>query len=133
MTGMEKLIWTEFLVSLAAVVLVALLYPWLGDAAAGGFGLLGLMVLGAWFTKRRGAIVDERDRKIEQESRWMGIGTAWIITVLGLILFVQFSVYREKPISIRMLNWLVWISFASLFIVKGLCGIRAYRRASHAP
>lgn len=132
MTGMEKLIWTEFLVALGSALLVALLYPWLKDGAAGGFGLMGLMVLGAYFIKRRGSIVDERDLKIELDARLFGVGSAWMVLLLGLIGITQWANYHHAPVSIRLLNWLIWISFAVCYLVKGLAGIIAYRRQSHA-
>ncbi len=132
MTGMEKLIWTEFLVALGSALLVALLYPWLKDGADGGFGLMGLMVLGAYFIKRRGAVVDERDQKIERDSRFFGVGAAWMVLLFGLIGITLWANYQHAPVSIRLLNWLIWISCAVCYLVKGLAGIIAYRRQSHA-
>ncbi|MCA9096481.1 MAG: hypothetical protein KDA68_23540 [Planctomycetaceae bacterium] len=132
MTGMEKLIWTEFLVALGSALLVALLYPWLKDGAAGGFGLMGLMVLGAYFIRNKGAVVDERDQKIELDARLFGVGAAWMTLLLGLIGITQWANYQHAPVSIRLLNWLIWISFAVCYLVKGLAGIIAYRRQSHA-
>ncbi|MCA9094072.1 MAG: hypothetical protein KDA68_11325 [Planctomycetaceae bacterium] len=132
MTGMEKLIWTEFLVALGSALLVALLYPWLTDGAGGGFGPLALMVLGPYFIRRKGAIADERDQKIERDARLFGFGAAWMVLVFSLFGITQWANYHHAPVSIRLLNWLIWISFAVCYLVKGLAGIIAYRRQSHA-
>jgi hypothetical protein len=129
---MEKLIWTEFLVTIGSALLVAFMYPWLGDAAAGGFGLMGLMVFGAFFIKRRNVVVDERDRKIEQEARWVGVAASWMVLLLGVIASVFWANVSRSPVSIRNLNWLIWISIAVCMGGKGLSGLLAYRRGSHA-
>ena len=66
MNAMEKVAWTELIVSVLTVVVVTCLYPWLGNQATSTFALLALSTLGAVFLRRRGAavVVDERDREI---------------------------------------------------------------------
>ncbi len=74
MNAMEKVAWTELLVSLLAVVVVSCLVPWLGNGATSAFALLALVVLGAVFLRRRGAavVVDERDRQIARTATRRG-------------------------------------------------------------
>ena len=78
MTAMEKVAWTELLVSVAAVVVASVLFPWLGGKAHVGFGLLGLVVCSVWFVRRRGqrVVIDERDRAIEQRATQLGVQAA---------------------------------------------------------
>ena len=42
MNALEKVAWTELLVSVTTLVVVTALYPWFGDGATGAFGLLGV-------------------------------------------------------------------------------------------
>jgi hypothetical protein len=135
MTAMEKVAWTELLVSAAAAATATALIPWLGNGAAGAFGLLGLMACGAWFLKRRGAavVVDERDREIERRATLLGVEAAWMTTLLTLIalgMWAQF--YNDGTVSTRVLMWLTWIQFAICYGVKGLVGVLNYRRQRHA-
>ncbi|MGL4512945.1 MAG: hypothetical protein ACRCT8_07615 [Lacipirellulaceae bacterium] len=63
MNAMQRLAWTELLISVGTLGLAAGLYPWLGFGARGAFALLGLMALPAVYTSLRGHrwLVDERD------------------------------------------------------------------------
>ena len=131
MTAMEKVAWTELLVSVAAVVVASVLFPWLGGKAHVGFGLLGLVVCSVWFVRRRGqrVVIDERDRAIEQRATQLGVQAAWMALFLALIALVLWSSYfNDKVVATRLLTWLIWIQFAICYGVKGLVGILAYRR-----
>ena len=135
MSAMEKVAWTELIVSGAAVVAVTALYPLLGSAASGAFGLLGLIVCGAWFLRRRGrrVVVDERDREIDLRAKHLGFGTAWMALFLALIAIVFWSnLYNDRIVATDLLTWLIWIQFAICYGVKGLVGVLAYRRQRRA-
>ena len=135
MTAMEKVAWTELIVSLATLVIATALIPWLGNSASGAFGLLGLIVCGLWFVRGRGrtVIIDERDREIEQIATRRGVETAWMVLFLALIAIVFWSSYaNEGVVATWMLTWLVWLQFAVCYCVKGFLAVLAYRRQSHA-
>ncbi len=135
MTAMEKLAWTELLVSVTTIVIVTALIPWLGNGATGAFGLLGLLVCGLWFIKRRGnsVVIDERDREIERRSTRRGIEVAWMMLFLALIAIVLWSSFaNEGVVATWMLTWLVWLQFAVCYSVKGFVSVLAYRRQSRA-
>ena len=135
MTAMEKVAWTELLVSVTTIVIVTALIPWLGNGATGAFGLLGLLVCGLWFIKRRGnsVVIDERDREIERRSTRRGIEVAWMMLFLALIAIVLWSSYaNEGVVATWMLTWLVWLQFAVCYSVKGFVSVLAYRRQSRA-
>jgi hypothetical protein len=132
---MEKVAWTELLVSAAALATAAALIPWLGNAASGAFALLGLLVCGIWFLRRRGpgVVVDERDREIERRATTIGVEAAWMTTFLALIVLgmgAQF--YNEGVVATRYLTWLTWIQFAICYGVKGLVGVMSYRSQRRA-
>ncbi|TWU30161.1 DUF2178 domain-containing protein [Bythopirellula polymerisocia] len=135
MNAMEKVAWTELTVSLAALVVVACLYPWLGNGATGAFGLLGILGFSVIFLRRRGqtVIVDERDRDIAQRATMLGLHGAWMTLMMTLVILVLWNSYNDRDaVSISLLNWLIWIQFAICFAVKGLVAVTAYRRQQHA-
>ena len=135
MNAMEKVAWTELLVSVAAVGLATLLYPWLGSAAVGSFGILGLIGLSVFFVRRRDqrVVIDERDREIEATAIRFGVVSAWMTLMIVLSLTVVLSSYRDvHTVSLAFLNWLIWIQFAICFGIKGLVAIVLYRRQQHA-
>lgn len=135
MNAMEKVAWTELIVSAAAVLAAAALIPWLGNTASGAFGLLGLLVCSLWFVRKRGSgvVVDERDREIERQATKFGVEAAWMATFLALIVLVFWSsIYNENVIATRVLTWLIWIQFAICYGVKGFIGVISYRRQRHA-
>ncbi|MES2792977.1 MAG: DUF2178 domain-containing protein [Planctomycetota bacterium] len=131
MNAMEKVAWTELVVCVTAVTAVTLLLPWVGDSAITGFALLGLMVFGALFIRRRDnrVVVDERDREIERKATSIGVSSAWMTLFLVLIAATTWSGYSHiDAVPIRFLNWLIWIQFAICYGIKGLAAILMYRR-----
>lgn len=135
MNAMEKVAWTEVIVTMSSVVATAALLPWLGDGAWGAFGLLGLLVVGAFFVRSRDGrvVVDERDREIEQQAMRWGIGAAWQFLFMSLIALVFWSsTYNEGLIPTRLVTWLIWLQFATCYLVKGIASLLAYRRATLA-
>jgi len=134
MSAMEKVAWTELLVSVLAIVVVTLLYPWLGNKASAGFGLLGLLGFSVWFVRKRRqkVIIDERDKAIERRATELGVHVAWLVLFLSLIGLVFWSSsYNESVIETSILNWLIWIQFAICYGIKGLVGVLMYRRQRH--
>ncbi len=135
MTAMEKVAWTEFVVSAVALVMAAVLFPWLGNNASNAFVVLGLLVCSVWFLRKQGGsvVIDERDRQIEQQATKIGVEAAWTTTFLTLIVLVIWSsLYNDGVVATRALNWLVWLQFAICYGVKGLSGVVNYRRQRHA-
>ena len=106
MTAMEKAAWTELLVSVFTVAIVTSLYPWLGNRATAAFGLLGLIVLGAVFLRRRGAavVVDERDREIANRAGRIGVGSAWMMSLIVLATTSLWSNYQQPACLFHGVN-----------------------------
>ncbi|MDA7888467.1 hypothetical protein N9A86_03720 [Akkermansiaceae bacterium] len=135
LSAMEKAAWTEFLVSLFTIVIVAITYPWLGDKATGGFGFMAFVTCGMWFLrgKRKETQVDERDHDIDRNSRLVSVSITWMFLVLTLIATVLWNGHLDnRTISLSTLNWLVWIQFALFFLVHGMISIISYRKQRHA-
>jgi uncharacterized membrane protein len=135
MNAMQKVAWTELIVSVAAVVVVSLLFPFIGSRATGAFAILGLVALGALFLRRRGdrVVVDERDRQIERRATSIAVNTTWLSLVAALAVANLWSNYVEiHAVSSGFLNWLIWIQFAVCYGIKGLAGVVLYQRQEHA-
>ncbi|RCS46307.1 hypothetical protein DTL42_15155 [Bremerella cremea] len=135
MNAMEKMAWTELLVSVTTLLIVSALIPFWGNAASGAFGLLGLLVTGLWFVRGRGdtVIVDERDREIERLAIIRGVGAAWMLLFLSLIGIVLWSsFFNDTVVDVWMLSWIIWLQFATCYLVKGLVAVHAYWRQRHA-
>ena len=136
MNAMEKVAWTELVVSVAAVVLASLLIPWLGSqAATSAFALLGLIGFTGAFLRRRGnrVEVDERDREIARRATSIGVGTAWMTLFVALALATTWASYSgTHAVPTAFLNWLIWIQFAICFGTQGLVMVVLYRRQQHA-
>ena len=134
MNAMEKVAWTEIAVSLVAIVCAIATYPWLGNSAIGWFGLLGLVVFGMAFLRKRGdnVLTDERDTAIEKEASDQAVRFVWMTSLLTLVVFVLVFSSRDTSVPTGYLNWLIWIQVALYFLAKGTVAIRAYRGARHA-
>jgi uncharacterized membrane protein len=135
MNAMEKVAWTELLVSVVAVAVVTLLFPWLGSRATSGFAVLALIAVSGVFLRRRGnrIVVDERDREIARRATSIGVGTAWMTLSTALAaasLWANFS--QIHTVSTEFLNWLIWIQFAICYGTQGLVAVVMYRRQQHA-
>ena len=135
MSAMEKVAWTEILVSVGAVLTVAVIVPFLGNAATSAFALLALVVCGAWFIRgsRKQTHVDERDREIERHSKQRAVESAWWFLVLALIAIIFWpSTGTDDDVLREVINWLIWIQFAIFLFVKGLVSIISYRKQRRA-
>jgi hypothetical protein len=135
MNAMEKVAWTELIVSAVAVIVVVALTPWLGTAATAGFALLGLIVFAGLFLRKRGlqVIVDERDREIAKKAKDISIGLSWMSLVTVLAVSVTWaSVKSDRAVSTVLLNWLIWSQFVIVYGTHGLVSVLMYRRPRHA-
>ena len=135
MNAMEKAAWTQLAVTAIALALAACLVPWLGNAATGAFGLLGLLPVSMWWVRRRGdaVVTDERDQQIEYQSTFLGVHAAWMLTFLTLIVLVLWSSQANGGVvPTWWLTWLVWTQFAVCYLVKGVVAVVTCRRQLRA-
>lgn len=131
MNAMEKVAWTNLLVSAGAVIVVTAMVPWLGAAATGFFALLALIPLSALFLRQRGSrvIVDERDREIDRQAARFAVSASWMLLLVGLIGIAMWGgTTQAHAVPTAVLNWLIWIQCATLFGMRGLAAIVLYRR-----
>ena len=132
MNAKEKVAWTELLVSLAAAIVVLTLYPWMGQRALGGFGLLGLLGITPLFLRKRGnqVVSDERDQEIEKRSSWFGFGTGWLVMIMSLAAITMWHVDQRRDVPTGLLNALIWTQFALCYAIKGATALLQYRCTS---
>lgn len=132
MTVMEKVAWTEMVVSSVATLVVLFLLPIYGHGASSGFALLGGVVLSFWFLRHRHkqTIVDERDLEIERLATQRGAEAAWWLILFSVIamLLIPGNPGHAGYVSKVWLNWIVWIQFAVFFGAKGVVSINQYRK-----
>ena len=134
MNAVEKVAWTELTVSVVAAIVVLALYPWMGQAALGGFGLLGLLGLTPLFFRKRGnqVVRDERDVEIEKLSSWIGFGTGWTVMMISLVAITMWHVHLKRDVSPGLLSALIWTQFALCYAIKGATALVQYRGARRA-
>lgn len=134
MNAMEKVAWTEVVVSTVAIVGAIAAYPWLGQASEGFFGILGFLVVGTLFLRKRGdeIVTDERDRGIEKNSTNQSLNIVWMTSLVTLIGLSMTFGYHDANVPTVYLNWLIWMQLAVLYLAKGVLSLRAYRGAHHA-
>ncbi len=134
MNAVEKVAWTELIVSVMATLVVMVLYPWMGNAALGGFGLLGLLGITPLFLRRRGnqVVRDERDLEIEKLASWFGFGTAWILLMLSMTAITLWYMRQERDVPTSLLSALLWGQFALCYAVKGGTALIQYRGMNRA-
>lgn len=135
MNAMQKAAWTELAVVAAATIGFLCLLPTMGDRAAGMFGLLGLLPLSMLWLRRRGdaVVTDERDAEIQQRAWFFGAHTAWMLSLMTLIVFVLWvSPNNDGVVRASWLNWLVWTQMLVCYGVKALYSVVAYGGLSRA-
>lgn len=131
MNAMEKVAWTNLIVSAGTAVVVTAMAPWLGAGATGFFALLALIPLSALFLRQQGSrvIVDERDREIDRKAARFAVSASWMLLLIGLIgVGMWGSTTQDHAVPTTVLNWLIWIQCATLFGMRGLAAIVLYRR-----
>ena len=130
MSALEKAAWFQLVVCLAAIVVVGLLFPWLGHRATAGFALLALITMTAFFYRQRGnrVVVDERDLEIEKRTTSIAVGATWMGLVAILAAAGMWSNYLGiHSVSAGFLNWLIWGQFVAYFTIKAVGSIVLYR------
>jgi hypothetical protein len=96
--------------------------------ACGVFGLLGLTALARFYYRPvsgRPAMMDERDKLIEERSRFIGLNVFWVVWVLGSVAAWALLRYAAGRITIpvetlpilALAGWLVFLLAQSIAIL----------------
>lgn len=134
MNAVEKVAWIELTVPASATIVVLAMYPWMGQAAMGGFGLLGFLGMAPLFLRKRGnqVVRDERDVEIEKLSSWFGFGTAWVLMMISLVVITMWHIHQQRDVPTGLLSVLLWAEFALCYAIKGATTLIQYRGTRRA-
>jgi hypothetical protein len=122
MSATQKFAWFNLAVIALTLAAVISLFPFLGNRAAGGLGLLGLLGFGPFFFRKKpGQVVtDERDQLIQGRSWVLAYALFWVVFVLAAVV-LSAVVYGEDgavPVSVLRLS-----VFCGLMLVYALASI----------
>jgi hypothetical protein len=100
---------------------VALLVPFLGRAALGGFGFLGFLGLGPFFFRTRGGgvVLDERDAQIRQRSIIVAYSVFWVLFVAAAMTAPMVYGWRGA-VPVEFVLGSVWCGF---IVVQGVMAL----------
>jgi len=115
MSAMQKFAWFNLVVIALTLVVVLSLLPFLGKAALGGSGFLGLMGFGPlYFRKKPGQVLtDERDTLINLRSWIVAYALFWVVFVLAAALLSPLVYGQEGAVPV----WVVQISVFFFFML----------------
>jgi len=122
MSAMQKFAWFNLAVIALTLVTVLSLLPFLGKAALGGSGFLGLIGLGPlFFRKKPGKVLtDERDQLINLRSWILAYALFWVVFVLAAALLSPLVYGQDGAVPV----WVVQISvFFCFMLVYALASI----------
>jgi hypothetical protein len=129
MSAVQKQAWFSLAVIALTTITVLALYPWLGARASGGFGMLGLIGLSAFFYSQRGkhVVFDERDRLINQRSNVVAYAVLWLAFVAAAMLA---PLYFGEAVPTVVIQNSVWVAFMILFGVQSVAALVQYGRGA---
>src|SRR5262249_4663785 len=122
MSALQKFAWFNLGVIALTIVTVLFLLPFLGRAALGGLGFLGLTGFGPlFFRKKAGRVLtDERDQLIQVRSWVLAYSLFWVVLVLAAALLSPLVYGQEGAVPV----WVVQVSvFFAFMLVHGLASI----------
>jgi hypothetical protein len=122
MSRMQKFAWFNLAVIGLTLLVVGLLFPWLGYKAMGGLGCLGLFGLGPLFFRQQPGVVvaDERDHLIRWRAWIFAYSLFWVVFVLAAAV-LSAAVYGENgAVPVIVVRFSV---FLALMLVYALASI----------
>jgi hypothetical protein len=131
MSAAQKHAWFTLVVVALSVVAVAGLVPILGvRRATGGFGLLGILGLGALFYRKRpGRVVsDERDADIQRRSLIITAAVFWVVFV-EVCVFAPWLYYgAEGAVPVGVVQWSVLVAWIFVSLIYSVATLLQYGR-----
>ena|SRR5437868_4304771 len=122
MSATQKFAWFNLAVIALTLGVVLALLPFLGKAALGGLGFLGLLGFGPFFFRKKPGQVptDERDQLIQQRSWIVAYALFWVVFVLAAVLFSPLVYGQDGAVPV----WVIQISvFCGFMLVYALASV----------
>lgn len=133
MNALQKVAWTEVIVTFVASAAALAAIPLLRERSIWLFGLLAVApaIYPLWVRQRGNVIVrDERDDDIARRSESCGVSSAWMFFVISMIAISMW--YHPHAIPTGYVFTLIWIQFAIYIGVKGMAALLFYRGVNRA-
>lgn len=107
---------------------VLALYPFLGEGAAGGFGLLGLLGFGVLFYRKHPGQVmaDERDQLIRRRATVIAYSVFWVAFVASCMLALAFY-GGDGAVPVPVLMNAVWLGGMLVVAMHAIATLAQYR------
>ena len=134
MSQHEKAAWYQLAVVALAFAACFAILPYVGPSrATAGFGLLGFIgLIPLLFFRRKGGsrvLADERDQAIQRTAMLVGLGTFWMLFIVGyLTVWWLFSGRECVPIEVVLST--PWVGFALVYLAQCVATLVQYRRGA---
>jgi hypothetical protein len=132
MAALQKFAWFNLAVISVTVVAVLALLPFLGKAALGGVGFLGLLGFGPLFLRRKpGQVVtDERDALIQARSWFLAYALFWVVFVLAAVVLSAAIYGQDGAIPVWVVQSSVWCGFMFVYALASVAILVQYAGGS---
>jgi hypothetical protein len=128
MSPMQKFAWFNLAVIGLTLLVVFALLPFLGRAAMGGLGCLGLMGFGPLFFRRKPGqiIADERDVLIQQRSWIVAYSLYWVVFVLTAVVLSAVVYGQDGAVPVVVVQMSVAWGFMLVYALASIAILVQY-------
>lgn len=119
----------NLIIVVLTLLAVMLLYPFLGQGALGGFGILGFLGLGPFFFRKKPGqvVMDERDQLIQQRSLVLAYTVFWLAFIAaGVLAPLYYGAAGGVPTVV--VSCAVWVGLMLFLAVQSLATLVQYGR-----
>jgi hypothetical protein len=126
----QKYAWFNLAVIALTLFMVLSLFPFMGQAAFGGFGVLGLLGFGVFFFRRRPGqvLADERDGLILSRSVIIAYSVFWLAFVAAATGLVPILFGQDGAVPVVVLQLSVFGAFMLFTAVMAVATLVQYAR-----
>lgn len=128
MTPYQKHAWYDLGVIALTLVTVLTLFPFIGPAAMGGFGWMGLLGFGYFFYRKKPGqlLTDERDNAIRQRAWFLGSLAFWLTFVLMASVAAPAVYGFSGAVPVTVVSSSVYVGLIVLDVVMSIATLIQY-------
>lgn len=128
MSATQKFAWFNLAVIGIALAAAGALFPFLGKATFGCFGLLGLMGLGPLFFRGKAGqvVADERDLLIHQRAWTIAYSLFWVVFVLAATLLSPLIYGQDGAVPVVIVQGGVAVGFMLVYVIGSIAILMQY-------